>query len=192
MVHKFPDFILNRPDFQYIFPCVPISEGCQTVYYLIPFYQGPTCYSPCLIFYYFYVVPSRPQYPSHTFSQVIFGTSQYQGKGYSRIIMSIYLFSDTIQAWKQHQNISGLVLTRYQLEVMLFLLLKPIYRLVYVSCFPCDVQLISHGIIFPVYQVKTGKSSLEQISRVYGNQVYFLFIFTTRFCVSSSLLPTII
>ena len=35
------------------------------------------------------------------------------------------------------------------------------------------VQLIPHSITFPVYQVKTGKSSLEQISRVYGNQVYF-------------------
>jgi hypothetical protein len=49
--------------------------------------------------------------------------------------MSIYLFSDTIQAWKWHQNILGLALTRFQLEVMLFLLLKPIYRLVYVFLF---------------------------------------------------------
>jgi hypothetical protein len=81
------------------------------------------------------------------FSGVIFSASQYKEISYGRIMMSIYLFSDTIQAWKWHQNILGLVLTRFQLEVMLFLLLKPIYRLVYVFYFPCNVQLIPHSII---------------------------------------------
>lgn len=35
-----------------------------------------------------------------------------------------------------------------------------------------NVQLFPHYTVVPVYQVKTGKSSLEQISRVYGNQVF--------------------
>lgn len=43
------------------------------------------------------------------------------------------------------------------------------------------VQLFSHYIVISVYQVKTGKSSLEQISRVYGNQVIFIYFYITLF-----------
>jgi glutamine amidotransferase/cyclase len=41
--------------------------------------------------------------------------------------------------------------------------------------FPLNVQLFPHYIVISLYQVKTGKSSLEQISRVYGNQVFCYF-----------------
>ena len=51
--------------------------------------------------------------------------------------------------------------------------------------FPLNVQLFTHYIVISVYQVKTGKSSLEQISRVYGNQVFFIFI--TLFCFIAQL-----
>ena len=51
--------------------------------------------------------------------------------------------------------------------------------------FSLNVQLFPHYIVISVYQVKTGKSSLEQISRVYGNQVFFIFI--TLFCFIAQL-----
>jgi hypothetical protein len=46
--------------------------------------------------------------------------------------------------------------------------------------FPYNVQLFPHHTVLSVYQVKTGKSSLEQISRVYGNQV-FLYSFLQHY-----------
>jgi len=46
--------------------------------------------------------------------------------------------------------------------------------------FPYNVQLFPHYTVFSAYQVKTGKSSLEQISRVYGNQV-FLYSFLDNY-----------
>jgi len=72
----------------------------------------------------------------------------------------VHFFSDTTQAWKWHQNISGLVLTKFQLEVMLFMLLKPFYKLVYVLYFSLQCSAIS-----PLYSsfCVSGKDGEKQL-----------------------------
>jgi hypothetical protein len=57
-------------------------------------------------------------------------------------------------------------------------------------CFLYNVQLFRHYLVLSLYQVKTGKSSLEQISRVYGNQVS-LFTSTTSVIFPIDVLPSI-